>query len=118
MPMTPRENLLSLYRREGYTSAPVGFHLCPSLEQEFARRHPDAADYMQQFEMPHRIIYDPGFAWNFDAKWRVPGSDKIDWHAFYPEGYRETYVPLQKQSASSSRAFLQNQHPSHRETRR
>jgi uroporphyrinogen decarboxylase len=88
MSMTPRENLLSLYRRQGYTNAPVGFHLCPSLEQEFTRRYPNSDDYMQQFEMPHRIIYDPGFAWTFDAKWRVPGRDKIDWHTFYPEGFR------------------------------
>ena len=55
MSMTPRENLLSLYRRQGYWQAPVGFHLSPSLEREFARRCPDSTDYMQQFEMPYRI---------------------------------------------------------------
>jgi uroporphyrinogen decarboxylase len=88
MSMTPRENLLSLYRRQGYSQPPVGFHLSPSLEREFARRYPDSADYMQQFEMPYRIIYDPGFAWNFDAKWRVPGREDVDWRSFYPEGFQ------------------------------
>jgi hypothetical protein len=29
-PMTPRENMLSLYRRTGYEWAPVSFHLCPT----------------------------------------------------------------------------------------
>ena len=34
MPMTPRENLLSLLRREGYEWAPVEFALCPSLAKQ------------------------------------------------------------------------------------
>ena len=34
---SPRNDLLNLYRRKGYTRAPVGMHFCPSLEQEFRR---------------------------------------------------------------------------------
>ena len=85
--MNARDNLLSLYRRQGYDSAPVGFHLCPSLEDAFKQRHGADADYMEYFGMPYRIIYDPGFAWNFDAKWRVSGREDINWHKFYPEGF-------------------------------
>ncbi len=86
--MTPRENLLSLYRRKGYTVAPVGMHFCPALKKEFERRHPEAGgDYLAFFGAPYRIIYDPGFAWNFDEVWRIPGRETVDWGRFYPDGF-------------------------------
>jgi len=85
----PRKDLLQLYRREGFERAPVGMHFCPALDEEFKRRHPDqGGDYLQFFGAPYRIIYDPGFAWNFDEVWRVPGRDQFDWHKFYPKGFR------------------------------
>lgn len=84
--LTPRENLLRLYRKEGAEQAPVGMHLCPSLEEEFKRRYPAATDYLTHFGAPYRIIYDPGFAWNFDEVWRIPERD-VDWHDFYPDGF-------------------------------
>ena len=44
---SPREDLLRLYRRQGYQRAPVGMHLCPALVAEFNRRHPEAqGDYL------------------------------------------------------------------------
>ena len=104
--MTPRENLLSLYRRQGYEVAPVGMHLCPAQEQEFARRHPAAGgDYLSFFGAPYRIVYDPGFAWNFEELWRIPGRGRdggrraetgnregadgaaVDWKRYYPDGF-------------------------------
>ena len=99
--MLPCENVLSLYRRQGYEAAPVGMHFCPDLEKAFARRHPEAnGDYLSFFGAPYRIIYDPGFAWNFDEVWRIPGRGKsgtggreeagataVDWHWFYPNGF-------------------------------
>jgi len=33
--MTPQENLLGLYRRQGYENVPVGFDLCPSLQEKY-----------------------------------------------------------------------------------
>jgi uroporphyrinogen decarboxylase len=33
--MTPRENVLSLYRRQGYPHAPAQFGLCPSLQKKY-----------------------------------------------------------------------------------
>jgi len=63
-------------------------HLCPSLEEEFRRRYPGFnGDYLDYFGAPYRIIYDPGFAWNFDEVWRIPGRDQMEWHRFYPEGF-------------------------------
>ncbi|OHB82627.1 MAG: hypothetical protein A2V98_22025 [Planctomycetes bacterium RBG_16_64_12] len=61
--MTPRQNLLVLYRRSGSESAPVCFHLCPDLQHQFQERYPYAADYQEQFEFPMRLITDPGFPW-------------------------------------------------------
>ena len=83
--MTKREKLLNLYRRLGILEVPVGMHFCPSLEEEFARRYPDQESYLDYFGAPYRIIYDPGFPWNFEAKWRVPGRDDIDWMKYYSE---------------------------------
>ena len=81
--MNKRENLISLYRRERTEEVPVGMHFCPSLEEEFKRRYPGETDYLEHFGAPYRIIYDPGFPWNFDAKWRVPNRDHIDWMQHY-----------------------------------
>ena len=89
--MTPRENLLSLYRRQGYDYSPVGFHLCPSLEEEFHRRYPDSENYLDHFQAPYRIIYDPGFPWNFEEKHRIPGRENFDWMQFYPEGFNNEF---------------------------
>jgi len=87
--MTPRENLLSLYRRTGYETAPISMHFCPALKNEFERCHPEACgDYLAFFGAPYRIIYDPGFAWNFDEVWRIPGRDAADWRRFYPGGFK------------------------------
>ena len=67
----------------------VGMHLCPALVEEFRRRYPKFdGDYLDFFAAPYRILYDPGFAWNFDEVWRIPGRDRIDWHKFYPEGFQ------------------------------
>jgi len=84
--MTPRENLLRLYRRQGGCTAPVSFTLCPGLEREFKKRHPDASSYADHFGFPLRGITDPGFSWNFEEMWRIP-ERKVDWHKFYPEGF-------------------------------
>jgi len=84
--MSKRENLLNLYRRTGYEEIPVGLHLCPALEEEFKCHHPGKTDYLEEFGAPYRIIYDPGFAWNFDEIWRIPERN-VDWHSFYPKGF-------------------------------
>ncbi len=89
MECNPREDLLRLYRRQGYRRPPVGMHLCPALVDEFSRRHPEChGDYLDFFAAPYRIIYDPGFAWNFEEVWRIPGRERVDWHKFYPRGFQ------------------------------
>lgn len=85
--MTPRENLISLYRRKGYKNIPVGFLLCESLQEEFKKRYPQAKSYEEQFNFPYRIITDPGFSWNFDNLDMLPEQTAIDWNEYYPEGF-------------------------------
>jgi len=85
---TKREDLIDLYLRKGYDHAPIGMTLCPALEDEFKKRYPNEDCYQDFFGFPYRVIYDPGFAWNFDAKWRVPGREDVDWHKFYPDGFQ------------------------------
>jgi len=70
--MTPRENLLSLYRRNGFDSAPVHFNLCPELEKTFRNKYPDQSEYAEFFEIPVQMITDPGFPWIAEIEGFVP----------------------------------------------
>ena len=70
--MNQRENLLSLYRRQGYAQAPVSFDLCPALQRSFEAQHPGSMPYQQFFGFPLRVIPDPGFPWIEEIKDFVP----------------------------------------------
>lgn len=86
--MSPKENLLNLYRRKGYAEVPVGFNLCESLEMEFSRRYPGETSYQEYFHFPYRNIIDPGFSWNFENLEMIRGREDINWHDYYPEGFQ------------------------------
>ena len=70
--MTARENLLSLYRKTGFESAPVHFHLCPALERTFRERYPGQGEYAEVFQFPMQVITDPGFPWIAEIEGFVP----------------------------------------------
>lgn len=55
--MKPRENLLSLYRKNGYEQAPVNFELCPSKVMEFKEMHGDI-DYRTYYGFPEIYVPD------------------------------------------------------------
>ncbi|HEY3379555.1 MAG TPA: uroporphyrinogen decarboxylase family protein [Armatimonadota bacterium] len=75
--MTPRENIVRLFRRQGYTYAPVVFDLCPSLADAY-RDHTDSPlHYDEFFEFPWRWVDDL----------RLP-PHTIDWLAYYPDGLK------------------------------
>ncbi len=80
--MTKRENLLSLYRRQGFEEAPVCFNLCPELERQFHERYPGQKDYREVFGFPMRLITDPGFPWIAEIPGFVPAR-KWDYSAYY-----------------------------------
>ena len=58
MTMTVRENLLSLYRRTGYETAPVSFGLCPSLCQTYSEREHSDLPYPYYFHFSEAGIAD------------------------------------------------------------
>ena len=70
--MTPRDNLLSLYRRAGVECAPVHFHLCPALEKVFREKYPGQGEYAEVFQFPMQVITDPGFPWIAEMEGFVP----------------------------------------------
>ncbi len=77
--MTPRENLLSLFRRQGYDKAAIQFYLCPSLEKSFQQKHGTGLSWQEYFDLPMREVELPG----------LPPSEPIDWSRYYPDGLKE-----------------------------
>jgi uroporphyrinogen decarboxylase len=78
--MTPRENLLSLYRRTGYAFAPVEFGLCPDMQAKMRAAVGEGVSLADYFDYPE------GF-----ARAGVPGPKALpretpDWKAYFPEG--------------------------------
>ena len=77
---SPREDLLRLYRRQGYERAPVWLHFCPALKEEFQRRHPDAdGDFLKFFGAPQRNLKRPGLFLELrrNLAHPQPGSDGL-----------------------------------------
>ncbi|MCF7839016.1 MAG: hypothetical protein K9N49_10350 [Candidatus Marinimicrobia bacterium] len=77
--MNPRENLLSLYRRQGYAYAPVELNMCPAVIEK-ARAVVGA-----ELNLAAYFDYEQGF-----ARIPVPGPKRApgatpDWRALYPE---------------------------------
>lgn len=80
MPMTPRENILRLLRREGFSVVPVLFSLCPSLRASYPAACGTDAEYADYFDFPWRDVEGP----------RLPPAAPIDWQARY---FTETFRP-------------------------
>ncbi len=76
--MDARENLLSVFRRQGYESVPVQFYLCPSLCEVFEQRTGSGSAYQDYFEMPMREVEFP----------KAVAQESVDWHKYYPEGFK------------------------------
>lgn len=71
MTISPRENLMKLWRREGYEYTPVQFDLCPALIEEFEKRY-CSGSYKNHFDFPFRYV---------DLKFK---PQNIDWSVYYP----------------------------------
>lgn len=54
--MTPRENLLSLLKRQGYEFINPEFSLCPHLNDVYIEREKTTLPYIEYFNMPWRHI--------------------------------------------------------------
>ena len=72
--MTPRENLLSLWRRKGYEAVPVDFALSPAMVEKFLRHHPGHGDdYREFFSFPAR-----------EVRTTFLRQKETDWRRYYP----------------------------------
>lgn len=71
--MTPRKNIISLFRRQGYNEAPVFFSLCPLLQKEYRKRIKSDLDYPEYFKFPWRQI----------EPLRPLKQTTIDWSSYY-----------------------------------
>jgi len=72
--MNPKENLISLLRRKGYSSAPVEFKLCPALMQVFNGIYGSDEKPENIFAFPWRYVTTPLISRTF-----------TDWSIYYPD---------------------------------
>ena len=83
--MNKRQNLLSLLRRQGYEEVPVEFFMCPSLEEEYHRRHGHEQQYEDYF----------GFSWDKVDDLRLPEHDTEQYrHYFDPPLKSDGFIDL------------------------
>ena len=75
---TPRENIISLYRRQGYTFAPVEFSMCHALCQQYKDRAGDTP-------MGEYFDYPEGFAMGRIAAPATRDRGEIDWAQYFDE---------------------------------
>ena len=54
--LTPRENLISLLRRQGYEHVPCDFNLCPSLWEQYTRNENTNDPYAEYFNFGWRSM--------------------------------------------------------------
>lgn len=76
--MNARENLLSLFRRDGYESVPVQFSLCPDQQKRYVQETGGEVGYDEHFNFPWRGVPQP-----------VTPERNIDWSVYYPQGFKE-----------------------------
>ena len=80
--MTPRENLISLYRRQGYEHAPVGLGLCPSLQERYKEIAGDKP-------MAEHFGYPEGFARRHVPGLKFKPRDPVDWTVYFDAPLKE-----------------------------
>lgn len=56
--MTKRENLISLYKRNGYEKAQISFSLCPELEIIYKEKTGSSDSYVDYFGFSHKNVSD------------------------------------------------------------
>jgi uroporphyrinogen decarboxylase len=77
--MTPRENILGIFRRTGYEWAPVQFDLCPSQFEEFRKQVGGDVPYSDYYAFPWRNVRGPV----------LPPREPVDWKRYFTEDFAE-----------------------------
>jgi uroporphyrinogen decarboxylase len=76
--MTPRENILGLFRKTGYETAPVCFDLCPLKDEEFRKKTGSDKSYRDYYNFPWKSTAAP------ERKWETP-----DWRKYHGPDLKE-----------------------------
>lgn len=74
--MTRRDNLLRMYRRQGYEHAPVEFGLCPSLQEQYRQRAGNQS-FEEYFSYPEGF----GMQWIPWPHWKP--REPVDYTRYY-----------------------------------
>ena len=104
--MTPRENLLSLYRRRGYEYAPAYACLCPEQERVFFEKT-GKRDVCEFYPVPFRNI----------SNMKMLGAERSEWMKYYSGGLKEGArisawgVAHESGNSADSKHFTHMRHP-------
>ena len=108
MKLSPRDNLLSLYRRTGYEYAPVELMLCPAQLQNFTRATGrDENELQDYFEFPFRGVQGL----------RMVHAEPEAFLRYYPSGLKAGAhidgwgVAREPGSSAEARHFIHMRHP-------
>jgi len=106
--LSPRENLLSLYRREGYAYAPAEIVLCPAQERAFTQKTGrPASELADYFNFPFRPVHGL----------RLAGAGEEAFRRYFPGGLKEGAwfsgwgVAYESGSSGASLHFTRMRHP-------
>lgn len=91
--MTPRENLLSIYRRQGYAFAPVEFNLSPTMQEKMRAAIGPETPPAEYFEYAH------GFARRLVPAPPLKPRPGVNWRDFYSEALEMYQAWLQPRLA-------------------
>jgi uroporphyrinogen decarboxylase len=78
--VSPRENIVSLYRRTGYEFAPVHLDLCPSLRREFEELKGAGDAALGEF-----LGYPRGFSTEDAPGPELPERGPVDWSRYHAD---------------------------------
>jgi uroporphyrinogen decarboxylase len=112
--LTPRENLLGLYRRQGYAYAPVALSLCPSLRETYKTIAGDTP-------MAEYFDYPQGFAIRGVPGLRLRPREPVDWSVYFgtplKEGTRfDAYGVAHEPGSEAAKHMTYMRHPLARAT--
>ena len=107
--MTPRENLLGLYRKQGYENAPAGFDLCPALQQKYKAVAGDTP-------MAEHFDYPEGFATCGIPGLKLRPREPVNWASYFDAPLKEgtffdTYGVAHEPGSEAAQHMRYMRHP-------
>jgi len=82
--LTPRENILSLLRRQGYEHIPCDFNLCPSLWEQYTKNENTTESYADYF----------AFDWRSMPRVEPTDPDLTRFHKYHTDLDENVYIDI------------------------